>query len=222
MAVAGHTKIYSLVHRNLSKKTRKKGDKTAEKIIQILTQIVTPLFKEFESGEYTLKLKRFVTPLEEEKIAKALSLLVGPPSSPLLSYAMETAPSQKIELVSLTPKSRYPERDLAMSLWQVIENEFGRDPWGSLYEEFMQKTSWPLIVKNMEEAIRKSFIVNPILAELLADNMRDALYYFLSFAARENIDGLIRLKPVIEIMHDFIPLGIKRPLYNDTWSILAG
>lgn len=216
----GHAKIYNLIHKTLSKKPRRKNDKTIEKIMQSITQVVTPLFKEFESGEYTLKLRRFVAASDEQKISKALSLFVDPSFSPSLSYASEPPPSQKVELVSLAGRPSHPEQNLGIPLWRVIEHEFKENPWGPLYDELIQKTTWPLVVRDMEGAMRKNF--SPLLAELLADNMRDALYYFLGFAARERIDDFVRLRPVIEIMNDLGILGVNRPPYTDTWRILTG
>jgi hypothetical protein len=218
----GHAKIYNLIHKNLSKKPRRKGDKTVEKIMQSITQCVTPLFKEFESGEYELKLGRFVSSSDEQRISKALSLFVDPSFSPSLSYASEPPPSQKVELVSLMGGPSHPEQNLGAPLWRVIEQKFGGNPWGPLHEELMQKTTWPLVVNDMEKAMRKKFSRNPLLAALIADNMRDALYYFLAFAARERIGDFVRLRPVVEIVNDLGVLGINPPPNTDTWRILTG
>lgn len=199
-----HTKLYEFVRKRAPNK----------KLMEEFAQIVGSILKKAESGKYFLTTSR----IDEKKLENAISMAIG-------------KRDQKVILVSLSEKNERPESDISIPFWKAIEKRYGPNPMGPLYDEFMadneKGTPWRRISKDIGECIKKSENVKrirtfrPGLHDIIADNIRDTMLYFISFAIKGETKNFERTKTLLAVMTDIVPIGLKK-YTDDTWYIATG
>lgn len=202
-----HGRIYKFIEDNRPARKREKNDPSL-KTMEVVQRIAGSVFQKVEKDKYELKPSRSV---DLKKLAAALAFLAPKPSRQVILIPLLKARfrSKQTELM----------RDISTPFWKIIEKEFGPNPWGKLKEDFESQTTWPLVASDIDRCMKNSFSNFPeTFQRLLADNMRDTFYYFLSFAVKEQIPSLNRIGLIAEVMPDILPLGANK----DNWYFLTG
>lgn len=202
-----HGRIYKFIEDNRPSRKREKNDPSL-KIMQVLERIAGSVFQKVEKDKYELKSSRSV---DQKKLAAALAFLAPKPSRQVVLIPLLKARfrSKQAELM----------RDISTPFWKIVEKEFGPNPWGKLKGNFESQTTWPLVASDIDRCMKNSFSnFSEALQQLLADNIRDTFYYFLSFAVKEQISSMNRIGFIAEAMPDILPLGAN----VDNWYFLTG
>lgn len=199
-----HTRLYEFVRKRAPNK----------KIMEEFAQIVGSILKKAESEKYYLTTSR----IDQKRLENDVSMAIG-------------KRDQKVILVSLSEKSERPESDISMPFWKAIEKQYGPNPLGPLYDEFIadnkEGTPWRQISKDIGECIKKSENVKkirtfrPSLHDIIADNIRDTMLYFISFAIKGEMKNFEQIKPMLAVMTDINPIGLKK-YTDDTWYVATG